>query len=234
VVGTSEADKQLALSKTDLLSGTSYEWFAGESKLYKYLMSRGVTTPDQLWLVRLAMLSSRLARSRAAAAQPVISRGRVLAYYRANKHRFYVGERRDIRAVMNRSLAQVIEAKRQLQAGVRFQTVAERFNQSIEGGLRLGRARGEGTKRYEKDFFAAPPHVLVGPLKEILYYVFEVMSVKPGHQKTLTEAEPTIRRELAAQDASTVLQKAYEQRWRAITHCRAKYTAAGCGPPAAG
>lgn len=234
-VGTSEAGKQLALSKTDLLSGVSYEWFDGESKLGKYLMSTRVTTPDQLWLVRLAMLSLRLAQSRAVAEQSVIGRARIGAYYQRNKHLFYVGERRDIRAIMNKSRAQVIEAKRQLQAGVRFQAVAERFNQSIEGGLRLGRARGDGTKRYEKDYFAAPLHVLVGPLKEILYYVFEVMSVRPGHQKTLAEAEPAIRQRLAVQDASTALLKAYEHRWRAITSCRAGYTAPGCGQaPTAG
>jgi hypothetical protein len=129
---------------------------------------------------------------------------------------------------MNWGRAQTVEAKRQLQAGVKFATVAERFNQSVEGGLRLGRAHGAFTKRYERDFFAAPPHVLVGPLKELMYYVFEVMSIKRGHQKSLAEAEPTIRRLLAAHDARTELRRAYELKWRARTSCRAGYMAPEC------
>jgi hypothetical protein len=228
-VSDAETRKQMGLSKADLTNGLRYEWFANEGELERYLVSPRVAESDQLWLLRLGMLAARLAQRRVKLAASAISHTQIAAYYGRHRPSFFVGERRDIRAIMNRSRARVVEAKRELQAGRSFSSVAERFNQSIEGGLRLGRARGEGTKRYEKDYFAAPPHVLVGPLKEILYYIFEVMSIRPGYQKTVAQAEPTIRQLLAQHDASTTLLQAYERKWRARTRCRVGFSAAGCG-----
>jgi hypothetical protein len=227
-VSEREAERQWALSKTEPGGGPSKEWFKGELKLAKYLRSGDVPRRDQISVVRLGLLASRLAEWRVTAALPQVSQARIVAYYQANKHRLLIGQRRDIKAIINPSLAKVLEAKREMQAGVRFEKIAERFNVTEEGGLRLGRARGAAAKRYELDYFAAPPHVLVGPLKERLYYIFEVMSIKPRRQTTLAEAAPGIRQRLAAQDASTTLLKAYEQRWKSVTHCRAGYTAAQC------
>lgn len=230
-VSVSEPDvvRQLALSEADLRDGVPYEWFAGERKLKKYLTSNKVTTQDRLWLVRLGMLAAKLFERRVTTARYEVRRARIADYYRLNKHSFVVSERRDVEAIINRSRSRVVEAKRELEAGVKFRDVAERFNQTIEGGLRLGRARGAGMKRYERDYFAAPPHVLVGPRKEILYYVFRVLSIKPRHRKTLAEVEPVIRQRLAAQDAARVLATTYERVWRPRTHCRAEYAVPECG-----
>lgn len=227
-VSDGEAEKQLALSKSDLVSGISYEWFAGEAKLRGYLASAHVDQADQLWLVRLGMLATKLAHRRVLQAESNLDHARIADYYRGHKRDFYVGERRDIRAIMNWSRSQVLEAKREMQAGERFQGIAERFNQSIEGGVRLGRARGNATKRYERDYFAAPPHVLIGPLKELLYYVFEVFSIHRGYQKSLARAERTIRQRLAEHDAATTLMAADERRWRTRTRCLAGYATPVC------
>ncbi len=229
-VGDREAEKQLELSQSSRAQGVEYEWFAHEGELAQFLTAPKLATSDQLWLVKLGMLASRLTQRRIAIRQSAIARSRVLTYYRQHRGEFVVGERRDIKAIMNKSNSQVLEAKRELQAGRSFKSVAEQFNQSIEGGLRLGRARGRGEKRYEKDFFAAPLHKLVGPFHEILYYVFEVAHIRRGYQRTLAEVEPAIRHRLAARDVeSGSYRGAYEQTWRARTRCRTGYTAPGCG-----
>jgi hypothetical protein len=221
-VGDQEAKRQLDLSKIGLAQGVEAESFPHERELVRFLS-------DQLRLIKLAMLAARLIQHREALTRATIAPARILAYYRQHRGRFVVGERRDIKAIMSKRRSQVLEAKRELQAGRDFASVAEQFNESIEGGLRLGRARGRGEKRYEKDYFAAPPHVLVGPFHEILYYIFEVAHIRPGYQKTLAEAEPAIRQRLAAHDVSSSFQAVYEQKWRARTRCRTGYTAPGCG-----
>ncbi len=228
-VGEQEAEKQLTLSRTSRAQGIDYEWFPHERGLVRFLTAPKVTELDQLWLVKLGMLASRIEQRRVAVTRAAIPPARVLAYYRQHRGQFFVGERRDIKAIMNKNRSQVIEAKRELQAGRAFASVEEQFNQSIEGGLRLGRARGRGEKRYEKDYFAAPPHVLVGPFHEILYYIFEVAHIRPGYQRTLAEVEPKIRQRLATQDVDSTFQTIYEQKWRARTRCRTGYTAPGCG-----
>ena len=115
-----------------------------------------------------------------------------------------------------------------MQKGVNFGLVAERFNRSIEGGLRLGRGRGTQKKQYEKDYFSAPPHVLVGPRKEILYYVFEVFHVRKGYERPLPEVEASIRDRLATLKLERAA-SAREMSWRSRTICRSGYRASLCG-----
>jgi hypothetical protein len=228
-VTTAEAGAQLALSQANQnVLGSEFELFRGEHTLKSYLASPKVSQENQLTLVKMAMLAARVATRHAALAEDEIPRASVVAYYDRYHSQFRVGERRDIKAIMNWSKAMVLEAKHEMQAGIRFHTIEERFNQSVEGGLRLGRARGAQTKRYERDYFAAPPHVLIGPRKELMYYVFEVMSIRPSFERTLAEAEPAIRRRLAAPQQGAA-QRAYEQRWRERTVCRSEYQARRCG-----
>jgi hypothetical protein len=124
------------------------------------------------------------------------------------------------------SKPKIEQAKRGLIAGESFTTLAERFNQTPKGGLRIGITRGHGKKRYERDYFAARPHVLVGPLKELLYYVFEVMKVIPGGPETLQQAESSIRRRLGTEDTAK-LGTAAEAAWRMRTRCRGGYVCPG-------
>jgi hypothetical protein len=229
-VTTGEADKQLVLTENSQNSGVEgFEWFRGESRLKPFLANQQVSQQDQLTLVKMGMLAARVSERRVAIAEARIPRSRVVAYYHRNSGQFWIGERRDIKAIMNLDRAKVVKAKHEMEKGMRFHLIEERFNTSIEGGLRLGRARGTQEKRYEKDYFAAPPHHLIGPLHEILYYVFEVFYVRPAHRKTVAEAEPTIRRRLAARSTNATATRAYEGRWLERTVCRVGYFASSCG-----
>lgn len=228
-VSEAQARKQLELSKSDLASGVDYEWFPGEAALRPFLSSPRVAEADQLSLVREGLLQAKLARHRAALVQARLTPAQVLAYYRSHRRDFYVTERRDIRAIMNWKRDRVAEAKREMQAGKPFHEIEERFNQSVEGGLRLGRGRGTQEKQYERDYFSAPPHRLIGPRHEILYYVFEVLAIHPGYEKPLAQVERLIRRRLGERAAAGVLLKEYERSWRARTRCSSGEAASRCG-----
>jgi hypothetical protein len=195
-VTSAQAGKQLDLSLTTIREGTGTEWFAGERKLRPLIANLGVSLRDRLLLMRMAMLKVRIGEQQAKDLAPSIPAKAVLDYYRRHRAKFEVGERRDIKAVMNYSKAKVLEAKHQMQ--------------------------------YEKDFFSAPPHVLIGPRKEILYYVFEVFHVRRGYERSLYEVEASIRNRLA----TLQLERGASARvmsWRSRTSCHSGYRAGLCG-----
>jgi hypothetical protein len=232
VTGT-QAEKQLALFTFDHLEGRRFEWFADERALTSYVFNREATNADRLLLVAMGLLAARLEAGRVAEAKRAVSPTRIRAYYERNKHHLIRPERRDIEAIMNYDESKVAQAKRELQAGRSFASVAARFNQSGEGGLKRRITRLRGGKRYEKDFFSARAHVLVGPVKERLYYVFEVLRIVRGGQETLAQSEAKITQRLAVHDASTELLPAFERRWAAKTRCAPGYVVARCGRQAA-
>jgi hypothetical protein len=228
-VSAAEAAQQLARSTSGVGLGVEYEWFPGEAGLRRFLGSARVSRQDQLRVVTLGLLAARLASRRVKLAEAGVGRATIAAYYRRHLGEFHVGERRDIRAVMNKDRAKVVQAKREMQQHRPFHEIEERLNTSVEGGLRLGRGRGEQKKQYERDYFAAPPHRLIGPRHEILYYVFEVFAIHRGYQRTLAQVEPAIRRKLAERVAGTTLLTQFERSWRARTRCRSGYVTARCG-----
>jgi len=59
------------------------------------------------------------------------------------------------------------------------------------GGMKSNLTRRNLLHTYEQNYFRAKPHVLVGPLKSEIYYLFEVTAVKPPRQQTLREVEAT-------------------------------------------
>jgi hypothetical protein len=227
-VSDNEASRQLAEIDGSGAGSVERRLLPWEGGLAPYLNDAAASHPDEVHLVRLDMLSERIDDRLVALAASSVRHASIAAYYRQHKHEFYVSERRDIKAVMNWSKAAVLEAKHEMQRGIKFSVVAERFNQSIEGGLRLGRAPGTQTKRYEKDYFAAPLHVLVGPVKELMYYVFEVFHAVPGYQRTLQTVTPTIRQRLA-EGVARVNRTHAEEMLRVQTTCLIGYVTSSCG-----
>jgi len=227
-VTPTEARARIAQHLADVRAGVNPQRIPGQSQLEAFLMGRRIGDQDKVMLVRMALLDARVRHEhtmRLAASIPIKE---VVAYYRHHLSEFTVTERRDIRAIMNRSRAKIAEAKREMQAGVNFRSIERRFNTSIEGGLRLGRGPGSQKKQYERDFFSAPAHVLIGPRKEGLYYVFEVFHIRPAHVRPLGEVEHIIRERLATvkleQGATT-----RNALWRKRTTCEAGLRSASCG-----
>jgi hypothetical protein len=223
-----EVEKELTLVRANLGDSARFEFFPGERFIKPFLQSPDVPQAEQSMLVRMALLALRVVQHETASAAARVPRAAVLSYYRSHTAEFWVRERRDIKAIMNWHKPSILKAKRELQAGTPFHAVEEHFNQSEEGGLRLGRAPGSQIKQYEKDYFSAPAHVLIGPRKELMYYVFEVVSIKPAHKRALAQVERLIRRHLAAPYAAAA-RRAAERRWQTKTVCVAGYQTSACG-----
>jgi len=204
-----------------------------EAELRTLLSGKGETYADKLWIMRVHLLAEKVEQARTMDALGKIGRAQVVAYYKKNRQRFVLPERRDIVAIMTYGEAGVRRAKQEIKAGKSFVSVANRRNeQPSEGGVKLGLTRGKGKKRYERDFFAAPAHVLVGPLKELLYYIFEVRKIVPAKQQTLAQVEGPVRRQLIAGQERRLLIDTideFERKWQAKTSCQLGYVARQCG-----
>ncbi len=74
--------------------------------------------------------------------------------------------------------------------------------------------------------------MLTGPVKTPFgYYIFEVQTITPGSQQTLTQAESSIKSQLTAtqqQSALSKFVKEFKKKWQAKTDCRAGYMVADC------
>jgi hypothetical protein len=228
VVNAAEAVNQIALSQAADSEGVAIEWLPDERAIKPFLKSPRVSRGDQIILIKMAVTSVRVQSKETALLEPRVTRGAILHYYRQHPSSFESTERRDIRAVMNRSEAKDLEAKKEMQTGVPFRLIERRFNQSPEGGLHIGRGRGRQAAPWERDYFSAPPHVLVGPRKEVYYYVFEVFHIRPPHERPLSDVEAGIRHLLARSQVSRRA-KAREASWRNRATCVTRYVGDRCG-----
>jgi hypothetical protein len=192
-----------------------------EARLRRRLAARSETAADKLWVVTVMLAASRLAHARAEAAARAVPRSAALAYYKRHIARFITLERRDVEAVMSSHWRRIIAAKRELEAGQSFAHVIAQYNEQIyEGGIKLNITRaslGDGKKRFEKDFFApVRTHVLIGPHKEILYYLYEVTRIVKPRQRSFSEVEGRVRRLLVAgpyHGVLVALARRQDQRW---------------------
>jgi hypothetical protein len=228
-VSEEEASQQLELLRFDERTGTSYEGLPHEPMLRRLLVSSRVATSDRLWLMRVALLEAKVERARHARAAQAVSREEVARFYREHKQRFLQPARREIEMLGSYSRAVVMKAKLEIEDGKPFLAVARRV--SVDGEAPEGLenlVRGTDEAEVEDPVFAARPHVLSGPYKYILWFLFEVLKVVPAHQQTLAEAEGAIRRQLAPGVVASRLLPAFEAKWMARTSCRAGYVIARC------
>lgn len=227
-VSAAQAVNQVELSQETTKEGSSIEWLPNEQAIKPFLESTQVSRADLTALVKMAMTSVRLRSKEAKSLEPSISHSAIVRYYSRHPSSFMTPERRDIRAIMNRSKAKDQEAKEEMRSGVPFRQIERRFNQSPEGGLHLGRYRGRQAAPWERDYFSAPAHVLIGPREEVLYYVFEVLHIYRPHVRPLSEVEAKIRRLLAMSQAGSEA-KSREVGLRSRATCLNGYVSDRCG-----
>jgi foldase protein PrsA len=232
-VTTGEARKQLERFKYIQLERIGYQRFPREAQLRKSLASPGETFADQVWLTRLNMLAAGIEQERLAQLERQLTPTQVTAYYRAHSRRFLLPAARDMEIIMTYKQAATEKAKREIQSGKSFLSVARRVSvdpEATEGRQHLVRGREE--PEFEEHVFAAKPYVLEGPIHQALdYYVFEVTKITPAREQTLAQSQASIRRQLAAQrlrQVSAQLLQAGERRWIARTDCRPGYVVAQC------
>jgi parvulin-like peptidyl-prolyl isomerase len=230
-VSDGQAQQQLEVLRYVQREHLPFQKLPKEPQLRSYLLSSEVSMPDRLWLMRLTMLAAQLEQRRYSHALTEITSAQIARYYAHHQRRFWEPERRNLEVLGNQKLGVVIKAKHEIEAGKSFLSLARRVSEDQEapGGIEHPLARGEEEPEYDRVVFSAKPHVLVGPISQTFYFIFEVLKITPAHERPLARAQGTIRGLLAQQRASTVLAGASERKWSARTSCHPRYVVSGCG-----
>jgi foldase protein PrsA len=215
--------------------------FPKDADFEKFLKDSGQTEEDILRRVKLDLLSTKI-RDAVIKGKDKVSDAQVKAYYEKNQARFAQPERRDVSLVRTKQQAKAQQAKKALQSGESFKTVAKRYSNDAQskaqGGKLLAVAKGQQEKAFDDAVFKAGKGKLVGPVKTPFgYYVFEVDKVTKASQQSLAQATPTIKQLLAAQNQDKAFNdfvKNFEKKWKEKTECREGYATTQCknGPKA--
>ena len=150
----------------------------------KFLKDSGQTEDDILKRVRLDTLSNKI-RDKVTKGKDKVSDAQIAAYYNKNKARFAQPERRDLRIVLTKDKAKAEQAKKALESGQSFKSVAKKYSidqaSKAQGGKLPAVAKGQQEKALDTAIFAAKKGKLVGPVKtQFGYYVFDVTKITPG------------------------------------------------------
>jgi foldase protein PrsA len=229
-VSEREASKQLGLLEfVQLTHAEYYDTLPREPTLRRLLLSPRVRSPDRLWLMRQGMLATRVEQARLSQAQREVSHTEIRRFYDMHPRQFVMPDESDMEILGNYNRAVVVKARREIESGTPFLTVARRVSIDPEAPNGLQHlVRGREEPPFERVVFAAAPHVLVGPVNYGFYYLFRVLKVIPAHRKPLAQVEAAIRRKLASRRASTRLLAAFERKWIARTNCRSGYVVPKC------
>ena len=201
----------------------------------KYLKDSGYTEADILRRVRLDTLSNKI-RDKVTKGKDAVSDAQITDYYNKNKQRFAQPERRDLRIVLTKDKAKAEQAKKALESGQSFKSVAKKYSidqaSKAQGGKLPAVAKGQQEKALDTAIFAADKGKLVGPVKtQFGYYVFEVTNIDKASQQSLDQAKATIKQTLASQNQQKALDtfvKSFRKRWKAKTDCRDAYRTQDC------
>lgn len=220
---------------------TKKQSFPKESDYQKFLKSSGMTEDDILFRVRLDSLSNKL-RTAVTKGKDKVTPQQIQTYYEKNRSRFATPETRDVRIVLTKTEAQSKAAKKALESGQSWKTVAK--NDSVDqasknkGGELTGIAKGQQEKALDDAIFGAKKGKLLGPVKtQFGWYVFQVDKITPATQQTKQQAQATIRQLLSSQGQQKALDsfvKSFQKHWKSETDCRKGYETQDCknAPPA--
>jgi foldase protein PrsA len=209
--------------------------FPKAAEFEKFLATSGQTVSDLLLRVKLNMLSSKI-QKKIAAGKGTPSKAEIEKYYKENQSRFGTPEKRNVSIILTKTEAQANEAKKEIESGKSFASVAK--SKSIDptskaaGGELKGVVKGQEEAALNTAIFSAPLNKLSGPVKTPFgYYIYEVKSSTPGTQQTLKQSEASIKQQLTAttqQAALSKFVKEFKKTWMGKTECRSGYVVADC------
>jgi foldase protein PrsA len=209
--------------------------FPKDADFQKFLKDSGQTEADIIKRVRLDTLSNKI-RDKVTKGKDKVSDAEISNYYTKNKARFAQPERRDLLIVLTKTQAKAAQARKALEGGQAFKTVAKKFSidqaSKAQGGKLPSVAKGQQEKALDTAIFAAKKSKLTGPVKtQFGFYVFKVTKITKASQQTLAQAKVTIKQTLASQNQQKALDKfvkAFRKRWKAKTDCREGYRTQDC------
>jgi foldase protein PrsA len=210
--------------------------FPKEADFQKFLASSGQTVSDLLLRVKLDMLSSKIQQKVTKDAGKKASEKEIKAYYEQHKSQYGQPERRNILIVLTKTQAQAEAAKKEIESGTSFATVAKKSSidpvSKAAGGSLPGVVKGQEEKSLDAAIFGAKVNVLGGPVKTPFgYYVYEVKKTLPANQQPLSQVKSSIQQQLTAQNQQKALSefvKNFRKKWEGRTECRAEYKVKDC------
>ncbi len=209
--------------------------FPKAAEFEKFLATSGQTVSDLLLRVKLNMLSSKI-QKKIASGKGTPSKAEIEKYYKENQSHFGTPEKRNVSIILTKTEAQANEAKKEIESGKSFASVAKAKSidptSKAKGGLLVGVTKGQEEAALNTAIFSAPLNKLSGPVKTPFgYYIYEVKSSTPGTQQTLKQSEASIKQQLTAttqQAALSKFVKEFKKTWMGKTECRSGYVVADC------
>ena len=211
------------------------EQFTQPGQFQKFLATTGYTVSDLLLRVKLNMLSTKI-QQKITKEKHTPSQAEIEKYYKQHASQFGTPEKRDVRIVLTKTEAQAKEAKKEIESGKSFASVAK--SKSIDptsknnGGELKGVVKGQEEKALDEAIFSAQKGKLGGPVKTPFgYYIYEVTGTTPGSSQTLAQSQATIKQELTAQNQQQALSKfvkEFRSKWEGKTECASGYVVQDC------
>ena len=209
--------------------------FPKEKDYEKFLRTSGATEQDILFRIKLDALQNKLT-AKIQKEQEKVTDEDIEEYYDKNKERFAQPEKRDLNVVLTKTEAKAEEAKKALDSGDSFATVAKKYSidqaSKANGGKLPDVAKGQQEKALDEAVFAADKGKVEGPVKtQFGWYVFKVDKVTKASQQTLEQAKATIKQVLASQNQQQALDefvKDFRKKWKEKTECRDEYVTQDC------
>ena len=209
--------------------------FPKAAEFEKFIQTSGQTVSDLLLRVKLNLLSSKI-QKKVVKGKATVTEAQIEKYYNENKSRYGTAEKRNVRIVLTKTEAAANSAKAEVESSKNFAAVAKKDSidptSKANGGLLTEVVKGEEEKALDEAIFSAKKGVLGGPVKTPFgYYVYEVVSITPGTQQSLTQVKSTIKQQLIAtnqQKALSAFVKNFKKKWQGKTECRSGYMVADC------
>jgi foldase protein PrsA len=226
-VSDAEVHKQFAKIKS--------AQFPRAAEYEKFLATTGQTTSDLLLRVKLNLTSSKI-QEKIAKRKHAVSKAEIEKYYNENKQRFGTPEKRNVELILAKTEAEAKKAKREIESGTSFASVAKKVSidptSKANGGRLSEVVKGQQEKALDEALFSAQQNVLSGPLKTAFgYYIYRIKSATTGNQQSLSQAEAAIKSQLTATQSQTALSsfvKEFRKKWKAKTECRSGYVVKDC------
>jgi foldase protein PrsA len=224
-------DKELQKQIDDIKK----QQFTQKGSYEKFLQNAGLTNEDVLFQQRVQQLQNKIT-AKITKGKDNVTDAQIEAYYNKNKSRFASPERRDLRIVLTKDKAKAEQAKKALESGQSWKSVAKKYSidqaSKSKGGALPGVAKGQQEPGFDKAIFSADKGKLVGPVKtQFGWYVFEVGKITDAKQQTLAESQASIKQILSSQNQQNVLKKFgddYRKRYLKTTDCRKGYVVDDC------
>jgi foldase protein PrsA len=209
--------------------------FPNAADYQKYLTRSGLTNADVLFQQRSQLLEQKITK-KVTQGKDKVTDQQIQDYYNKNKSKFATPEKRDLRIVLTKDKAKADQARKALQSGQSWKSVAAKYSidqfSKKNGGLLPGVAKGQQDKTLDTAVFKAQKGQLVGPVKtQFGYYVFTVTKIAPAKQQTLDESKKQITDLLKSDNQRTALSafgKDYRNRYKGATDCKSGYVTDDC------